>query len=711
MKRMFFSVLLLFLAACGGRVDPPPSTRPVIIPETTKVADEATRAALMSFEPDTGAMRFAQSTALLQSLEPDDVLVGEPSSAAPAGYLRKVKVIREEGSELVLETTQANLTDAVTQGEITEEGEFTADDVSSTATYLMGVTAEVVRPANGLAPQVGVGDNYNFRVGFDEVALDLGEGDVQVKVRLNGELYFNAGWGVDLGIEPCFEVPPVCVDRFEAKIGVEEWLKVGLSGEASAKLTKEVKVASYYFKPLVFFIGPVPVVVVPSIEVFVGASGEVKLSFSYSISQSARAQLGARWTEDRGWEDITGFDFQLEGQDEFNLNATMNARAYARALASLKFYDVAGPALGLVLAAEIDGAIPRDPTWIARGVIEGYLAFVVGLPVLGTLDEYRTTLFKESIEFSRSPNQAPTILVQVPQKRVELGQSVNLGFFRNDGACAGIYCVFDPEEGTVGFTLTSDLDGPLQPTTHTFPTAGLRTITVRATDSKGASSSASFKIDVVNTPPVAYGSVGSGTVPQTVPYFISAAASDPNSKLDCSALAWSVTAPDTIEPFNIGADVCYGRAVFNVTGERTVTLTARDPQGATSPPRSFTVLVTEPPVNPPPNVTQPLSVRGCRYFGDCGELKENDSVIIATLDLSVAATDPDGVTYIFTAQCFDCQDPGLNTQREIGRNLTGTLAYQPPQVGTWVFGARVTDGFSEAGAGHRTLNVIPVPPR
>jgi hypothetical protein len=141
------------------------------------------------------------------------------------------------------------------------------------------VTAEAVPVPEGLAPH-GVGANLRFRVGFNEVVLNLGEGDVKAEVRLNGEFSFNAGWGVHLNIKPRLDVPPVCVKSFEAKIGLEERLNVKLSGEANAKLTKEIKVASYYFKLLVFFIGPVPVVVTSKVEVFVGASGEVKLKFS-----------------------------------------------------------------------------------------------------------------------------------------------------------------------------------------------------------------------------------------------------------------------------------------------------------------------------------------------------------------------------------------------------------------------------------------------
>ena len=89
---------------------------PVIVPDTSHVVDEGTRAVLTAFDQTSGTLRFSQSTALLAALAPGDVLVSAPSSAAPSGYLRKITAIRTDGADVVLETSQANLTDAVSQG-------------------------------------------------------------------------------------------------------------------------------------------------------------------------------------------------------------------------------------------------------------------------------------------------------------------------------------------------------------------------------------------------------------------------------------------------------------------------------------------------------------------------------------------------------------------------------------------------------------------
>jgi hypothetical protein len=702
-------LLGVVLAACGGSERPAAAGRPVIVPPTTKVTDATTRTALTAYDASTGTMRFGQSTPVLANLKLDDVLVSEPSDAAPNGYLRKVKAIRSEGTEVVIETSQANLTDAVSQGDLIAQKDLEPEDLGEVKTLVPGLTIR-----SGRLGAIDVGDGYRFQAKFDETLLDVGEGDVSVKVRVNGEVYFNAGYNIGIGID---NIAPTKgrfipkVDRFEAWMGFDQAVQLRVSGQAHAAIVKEKKVAEIPFKPACFAFGPIPVCVVPTVYLFVGGSGEVSLSFDYAVTQKAQAKIGAKWDDNDGWSQIKPTpDFSAGLDQKFDVGAELNLKAWAKTEAALKIWDVAGPTIGAKLGLEVDAKFRRNPFWIARAQLEAYYGFIVDLPIIGRLTESSSSLYSLSKDVATSPNASPVILVKKPFARVDLGQPLNLTFlFSNDECIFSVYCVFDPEDGVPAYTLTSDVDGPLAASYYTFSTAGVRQVTIGARDSQGATATGKFTVEVVNTPPVVFGSLGSDTVQQTVPFFIGASTSDPNSKLGCSALTWSAQAPDTVEPANISADVCYGRAVFNVKGSRTVTLTAQDPQGAVSTPRTFTVWVTDPPPNPPPNPVQPLSVRG--FSADTHEVIDvpDNGKASGPFTFSISATDPDGVTYIFSARCPECPDLALQNWREIGRNTTGSLEYNPPQSGTWNFAVIFTDGFSTPSFG-RTVQVVPVPP-
>lgn len=695
--------LLTGLALSACTVSPP--GREPIIPSTTNVADAVTRDALESFDPNTGVLRFAATTPLLERVEIGDVLVSQPTEAAPAGYLRKVQAVEAEGGQIVIETTQANLTDAVTQGEIKASGDFEPEQVLDTAAHLPGVTAGVRRATDDL-PEVGVGDGYNFHLGFDEVALDIGEGDVQIKIVLNGEVYFNAGWSIDLGIEPCLEIPPVCVDRFEAKVGIEERLRVSIAGEARASLTKEISVATYYFKPLVFFIGPVPVVVVPSIEVFVGAEGSVSLRFSYGLTETASAVMGAKWTDDGGWQDITDFGIDLAAQDSFDIEATMKARAYARAVASLKFYDVAGPALGLKLGVEFDAQVPRDPLLVVRGNIEGYVAFLVDLPVLGTLAEYKTTLFNESFDLATSPNQPPKFSgVKTDTIQADIGSPVVLG--PRNGGLQGYFDVSDPEGGDLTVRAVSSVDGSI-PLTYTFKTTGTRTITITATDAHGATATAKLTVEAKSPPPIITTTYG-GQPLVNVPFVIGASAIDPvGGQLFCTALTWTVTAPDT----KAGGG-CEATITFKAEGQRQVSVTATNQHGSSST-ETLTFAVGPEPENKPPVVTyfEIFAAEGPKGFGGGpgGQYvcptgfycpvpqgaalwngQERDvSDYVLPLDLYVEATDDRGAPVTVTWSCTGGTNSALVTD-----NGDGSFRCSPYFPGhTIVVTAVVSDGNS-----------------
>lgn len=717
-----YAVLLatVLLAACS--TTPPPEQTTPIIPESTRVADVLTLDALTSFDLASGEMRFSAATQALLDLRLDDVLVGEPTEAAPDGFLRRVHAVELVGDEVVVQTSQANLIDAIHQGELQATGFFGPEDLLEPRVYAAGVTVEAiadagpVRLAERMATGVWddfeavepsqIGQGYNFRVGLDEVLLDLNADGVRVRVQVTGEIYFNAGYGVGVSIRTCWELPPVCLRRFEASVGFEQTARIRVQGEASAALNVEKLVASIPFSPIVLFIGPVPVVFIPSVDVYVGGSGEVRLSFDYGVTERFAAMVGARWTSSNGWQDITDFGLYLDGYDQFDVNATFKASVYVKPEAKLMLYGLVGPAAVMTAGIELDAAIPRNPMWRVRGFLRGDVAFQFSLPVIGKLAEYRSNLFDFGIDGRSSPNTPPEVTVRQPRLRVPLRASVRL--YDN-------YTVRDMEDGSPTVTLRSSHAGDAVQynRSYAFLSTGVRTLTLEAVDSGGLRTTRTFEVDVYNPPPSVFAAVVESSIRQSggpngymVPLTISLGASDPvDGRLGCSAITVQVTAPDTVTRTDQGGGLCEAVVHFHVQGERHVLAYATDQDGLRSSTKSYALNVLPPPDGPPPQFDSGILVDGV-------ELPAGTRIRCWPTGgwrFSVQASDPSGLnlplTYSWTLRHWDQQPSGpvgILWPEPDGRvhfpnhnGLNPMPDWHPPGDavgGPWIFAVAVSNG-------------------
>lgn len=667
-------LLCLGLLLTASSCNPPLPEQPpdVIVPETTKVADEETREALESFELDSGVLRFTSTTPALQDLEVGDVVVSSPSEAAPYGYLRKVTAIRQESGEVIVETAQASLTEAIHEGSFQAEGKLTPSDLAEARPLIEGVTLRTLDSrAGGLQTADVKGDGYDFEAAID-VTIDgnIGGGGVsgKGKVRIQGVLRFNAGYDIGYGVEACWEIPPVCVDRFEARLGIEQYSNLKVTGELEGQLEREVELATYYFEPIVFWIGPVPVVLVPVIDAVVGANGEAKLNFSFEAEESVQLLLGAKWTDPddggRGWEDLSRNNGVQGRAIDQNLDASMKLRAYGKADAKLLFYGVAGPGFATRVGAGADVQYPRKPLWKIFGYLGASFNFQVDIAGILKLAEYSKDVLDEEFTLLEASNQPPRFSnVVTSMISVEVGTPVNLGPRAGFG---GYFDVSDPEGDPLTLSASSNVDGAI-PLNVTFTSVGPRSVTVTARDSEGASASITLSLNASSSPPFLSTSVDSTTVPATIQYRIGAVALDSSgNELSCGQLSWSVTAPDTVT--DLGSALsggCEAVAVFANPGTRTVIVTATNQYGS-SISETVTVTVTDAPVNHAPIIDPySFSVRAstgpksdaCITGFWCevpeGAVLYNGQIgdYYPPLELSVSASDPEGDALSYTWSC------------------------------------------------------------
>jgi hypothetical protein len=611
--------LLLLLGACGGgggHAEPPQGEYPVVLFDTTRIADASTRGALSSYDPDTGAMRFNTSTPLLDALAAGDVLAAEPSLAAPYGYLRRVTAVRREGDEVALETEQAKLTDAVKSGTL-------RIDAARPALPAAGPPAA----ADNLA-QIGIGGGFEKGFVYDKavsetICLDDDHCDAG-NIRVAGRVRSSVGYRLVVGVD--YQVPASLVAYFEASAGGDSTADLDLTAQFRGDFKKEKEVGRYS-DVFTASIGPLPVVILVESELYVGVDGSAQTDFGVGVSPTVSALIGARWTSSDGASFLPGPQASLNFRPP-TLQGDARIHAYARTAVNLKLYGVFGPRIDASGGGELECAFPRDPLWTVWGRAYGHFELQGKVPIIDVPFDLSRTIFDERFKVGDAPVQPPVLTVARPSVEVVYKKPVDLSQF---------FLVRDPQGRRVTTTASSSVDGTLPGLSYTFATAGTRTITLTASNGD-RTSQATLTVDAPNVAPVVRNAGSGTTIPLGIPLFLDTSAFDPNepeNRLPCDRIRWSVTGSDLLTTETGSSFGCQPKISFSEVGARAVTVRATDPEGLSSTVTLPVEVSARPPQLPP--IADRIEVRRAGV-----RLENGQQVALGTgLALSVALDNPD----------------------------------------------------------------------
>ena len=586
----------------------------VVIPPTTKIADDPTRSALMSYDSSTGEMIFATGTPILSSLSMNDIFVSEPAPAAPNGFLRKVTSVRKNKQQYIVETVQAAITDAISQGTLQATGDLLPGDLASATPLMPGVTLQKADKPNGFAPAGitgGTTGGYNFSadidVTFDQTIVG-GDYSGSGYVHVTGKVLFNAGYDIGVGAELCAHIPPVCVDRVEGHFGLDQFSELHVDSHFDGHMHKEYVLARHLFNPITFFIGPVPVVIVPVIDLVAGVDGTAHVDLNFSASMTTKASLGAKWLDDgHGWRDASSL-FSVDPSASVNkIDAEVDLKAFGTGNAKALLYGVAGPSVGLQVTGGGYFHIPGNPVWRIYYDIAADVSFEVSVIDVITLSRFTDDRELDDQTIIHSDNMAPVFSnVNSDTIPVRLNSPTYLG--PSGGLQHGFYTVIDPE-GEGAPTLTATVDDVPVPgffNNSTFAEAGRKTVKITATDIHGAVSDPIYLNVLVFVPPNTIELWPSAnTIPAGVQFFATITVHDDTDKpVPCSGLSLNlqVTAPDVVTRLG-GAGNCVALVRFNQQGVRTLTVTGTDASGGTAT-TPVSVNVTAPPSTPYPEIAE-----------------------------------------------------------------------------------------------------------
>lgn len=594
MKHLFTltACFALLLAACGS---PTPPTDPDVAPkvsEKTRVVNEETQKALSSFKftnaldcntapsplqnpvPDpaqcTAKLVFSKSTPFLQDLKVGELMVSGIGPNAPYGYLQKVTKITTAGEQVTVETQAASLDEALIEGQFEKGGTLKPDQLAS----------QVLR--QGVTPQ---GQSFSYNINTVLYDHDGNNSTTDDQVRLKGDLSlnvddglsYNLKWKKVLGV-------PIYPNGIYVRMayGFDQSANVTLEADLKIDLEKEVELVKYTFSPITFFIGPVPVVLIPTVRVTADMKGNIKAKMTFGASERITAKAGFEYNN--GFKNITSFPEPTFNSFSNITGVSGHGEAGLNIQGEILLYGLVGPYARLRGNLVLDANVPGDPVWTLKAGVHAYIGIHADL-LVKKLDYDTEVVGKSLFEIAHSVNQKPSVSFKTPKEGQEYSQNVNV-----DNICV---TMDDMESSELQVSINSSVEGNLLSKSvirgnftstcvpsHAFKTLGSRTLTVTVTDKGGLTATATRTINIVNNPPAVLilQPTASTKIYKNGPTLLRGALMDPNEPLDCKAFTWRSDNP--ADNTGMPKDPC-GDALmtFLTEGIRTLTLEAKDSQG------------------------------------------------------------------------------------------------------------------------------------
>lgn len=355
----------------------PASAQEPVIPATTKVLTEASTM-FLSMAPDGVVYTFSRQTSELEGLAPGDVIVSGISRAARYGFLRRVLAVSHVEEQVIVITGPATLKDAIREGRVHFSRTLTRDEVES-ATLAPGVTT--AEPAARLHV-----DLREHRFDFTGAVLEDEDGDRSTtydQVTATGHLVVQPSLDFDLDFG---------AETAELTLTVDKELDFRLDARVNYDLPRiSFPIARQYFSPSMFWIGTVPIVIVPELSLQIGLQGELRAGVSASVRYDATSTAGVRY--ENGVVTTIGDASDDFAADLPTFGELASIKAFAGPRLSLNFFGVVW---GLPVAGTIYGEVdvylrvvlPSDgsPQWELYGGVEA----VAGATLFGLVPVYST---------------------------------------------------------------------------------------------------------------------------------------------------------------------------------------------------------------------------------------------------------------------------------------------------------------------------------
>lgn len=441
-------------------------------------------------------------------------------------------------------------------------------DGVSMVTTSSGISAESLIDSNTVLP---------WAISLDKVLYDGDEKPETTNDQVGTKGKVKFALGLDLHLNIGGEEG----NAVRAKVSLDQSMDLKLFAHGNYKFKESKPLYQYFFTPISFPIGFVPVVIVPKLIISLDSSGQIKGDMTFDVAQTFNTAAGTEYKKG-AWHDLSsGPDFKLvPGAFEGQMNANLQVGPTVRG--EFLLYGLAGAYADIGAYADLKFQYPSVPLWKADLCAAANAG--VSIDLIFTAFQYGGNIFTKCANLAMAQNNPPVVTKITAEREPVFGEGTPTGPLNTNDIVD--LCVFatDPDEADkkLKFFFTSDRDvlgetvSPEGCISHRFQQEGLRNITVTAVDHEGLKATKSLPLTIVKfEAPAPTVSIQSPTGNQTFSLQGSSVAAPLvglSSLNDCTREKWTSSEPKDIisSVNNCGAPFI----TFKTPGPRTITLTA-----------------------------------------------------------------------------------------------------------------------------------------
>lgn len=299
---------------------------------------------------EQGNIILPSGTSLAGKFQVGMVIAGGISDSTPYGFLKKITGISSDGANTTVTTENATFEDAFINASVRFTKQLTISDVPATNRYKNGICLKST-------------DGEGFFIEAEEVVLydyDQNPETTGDQIKADGDIF------IDPVVHFDFDVRNRRLESvyFSVECTQSTELNIFAGSEVLAR-EAEWSLIRIPMNPLYIQAGILPVVVVPVLEITVGAKVEVNVRVQTEVSQSSTLEFGVQYQEG-SWEPISHAEISFTYQPP-QLSASVEVKGYFGPQFNLLLYGVAGPYTDANAFLKLEADVFDSPWWTLYG--------------------------------------------------------------------------------------------------------------------------------------------------------------------------------------------------------------------------------------------------------------------------------------------------------------------------------------------------------